>query len=409
MKPRLLESVKILDLSRATAGPFATGLLADLGATIIKIEEPKSNVRTHRAVLDNFMGQDYDFAIGGIGTHFLALNRNKESVSINMRSEKGRAIFNKLVGVSDVVFSNFRAGVEKKMGIDFDSLSKINPRIITCAITGFGTSGPLSDRASFDTIAQAMGGGMSITLDSSGSPVRPGIPYGDLGVGLYAAIAILSALYGREKTGQGQEAHVSILDSQIYFLIYMITDYFASGQVWGPAGIGQRADATHSWYKCKDGKYIACAAAQEKWYQSLCKVIGMEELINDPRFSEGTTRANNRDALLDILSEAFLTKTAAEWDKLLSEAGVPCGPLNTIDQAVSHPQVLHQEMVVSFPHPNGGEFKAAGNPIKIRGQEQVRNAAPLLGQQTVKYLHDVLGYPEEELVKLKSEGVIAYP
>ncbi len=409
MTQRALEGVRILDFSRATAGPFATGLLADLGATVIKVEDPNSHDRQHRAVLDNFVADEYSFQIKGIGTHFLALNRNKESVALKMRSEKGRAILHDLVGISDVVFSNYRAGVEKKMGIDFDSLSKVNPRIITCAITGFGETGPYADRASFDTIAQAMGGGMSITLDAAGNPIRPGIPYGDIGAGMYATIAILAALMAREKTGKGQEAHTSILDGQIYFLIYMITDYFASGRVWGPAGIGDRADATHSWYKCRDGRYIATAAAQDKWWEGMCRVIGREDLLTDERFAKPEIRANNRDDLLAILSGAFLGKTAAEWDKLLSEAGVPCGPLNTIDQAVMDPQVNHQGMIVSFPHPKGGEFKAAGNPIKIRGNEQRREPAPLLGEHTLKYLRDLLGYPEEKLAELKKEGVITYP
>ena len=409
MKQSVLEGVRILDLSRATAGPFATGLLADLGATVIKVEDPGSTDRQHRAVLDNYIADEYSFQIGDIGTHFLALNRNKESIALKMRSEKGRAILCDLVRISDVVFSNYRAGVEKKMGIDFESLSKINPRIITCAINGFGETGPLADRASFDTIAQAMGGGMSLTTDASGGPIRPAIPYGDLGAGLYAVVGILSALYGREKTGKGQEVHTSILDGQIYFLTYIITDYFASGKVWGPAGIGQRSDATHSWYKCKDGRYIVTAAAQDKWFEAMCRVIGRDDLIADPRFSQANIRARNRKDLLAILTEAFLAKTAAEWDSLLSQADVPCGPINTIDQAVADPQVLHQEMVVSFPHPKGGEFKAAGNPIKIRGNEQVRMAPLVLGGHTLKYLRDVLGYPEKDLAELKSQGVIGYP
>jgi crotonobetainyl-CoA:carnitine CoA-transferase CaiB-like acyl-CoA transferase len=404
-----LEGIRILDFSRATAGPFATLLLADLGAAVIKIEDPDSQVRQHRAVLDNFVGEDYSFQIKGIGTHFLTLNRNKESIALKMRNEKGRKIFRELVIKSDIIFSNYRAGVTKKMGIDFESLSKINPRIITCSITGFGESGPLAHRASFDTIAQAMGGGMSLTKNSDGCPIRPGIPYGDLGAGLLAAVGILAAVYAREKTGQGQEVNVSILDGQISFLIYMVADYFASGKVWGPAGVGERADATHGWYKCKDGRYIATAAAQDRWFQNLCKVIGREDLITDPRFSKAEVRARNREPLIAILREVFLTKTVSEWDRLLTEADVPCAPVNTIDQALNNPQVIHQGMVGTYPHPLEGEFKAAGNPIKIKGHEELKNAPPLLGQHTVKYLRDLLGYSEEKLAELKKEGIIGYP
>ena len=404
-----LEGIRMLDLSRATAGPFASLLLADLGATIIKIEDPGSQDRQHRAVLDNFVGEDYSFQINGIGTHFLALNRNKESIALKMRNEKGREIFRGLVGKSDIVFSNYRAGVSKKMSIDYESLKKINPRIITCSITGFGENGPLANRASFDTIAQAMGGGMSLTTRSDGHPIRPAIPYGDLGAGLLAAVGMLAAIYAREKTGEGQEVSTAILDGQISFLIYMVADYFASGKVWGPAGIGKRADATHGWYKCKDGGYIATAAAQDKWFQNMCKVIGREDLITDPRFSKAEVRARNREPLIDILSEVFLTKTVSEWDRLLAEADVPCGPVNTIDQALNNPQVIHQGMVGTYPHPSGGAFKAAGNPIKIKGHEQLKNAPPLLGQHTMKYLRDLLGYSEEKLAELKKEGIIEYP
>ena len=409
MKQSPLEGIRILDFSRATAGPYGSLLLADLGATVIRIEDPGSKEREHRAVLDNFVGEKYGFQIKGIGSHFLALDRNKESVALNMRSEKGREIFRELVAKSDIVYSNYRAGVHKKMGIDYESLSKINPRIITCSITGFGESGPLANRASFDTIGQAMGGGMSLTTNSDGYPIRPAIPYADLGAGLFAAIGILAAMHAREKTGKGQEISVSILDGQISLLIYMVTDYFASGEVWGPAGVGKRADATHGWYKCKDGGYIVVAAVQDKWFENMCKVIGREDLITDPKFNKAETRAQNRDQLLPMLDEVFITRTVSEWDKLLTEAGVPCGPVNTIDQALNNPQVIHQDMVVTCPHPLGGEFKAAGNPIKISGHGQLKDAPPLLGQHTVKYLRDLLGYSQEKLTELKKEGIIGYP
>jgi crotonobetainyl-CoA:carnitine CoA-transferase CaiB-like acyl-CoA transferase len=409
MKTLPLEGITVLDFTRATAGPYGSLLLADLGAKVIRIEPTDSEEREHRAVLDNFVGDTYGFQIKGIGTHFLALNRNKESIALNMRSEGGREIFRKLVPKADVVYSNYGAGVDKKMGIDYETLKEINPRIITCAITGYGPTGPLSRHASFDTIAQAMAGGMSLTTDRYGEPIRPGIPYGDLGAGLYAAIGILAAIQARHNTGEGQEVNVSILDGQVSLLIYMITDYFASGEVWGPAGIGKRADATHSWYKCKDGGYIAAAAAQKKWFEGLCRVIGREDLITDPRFKEPEVRAQNREALKGILEEAFLKRSVSEWEKLLLDADVPCGAVNTLDKAVTHPQVIHQEMVASFPHPLGGEFKAAGNPIKISGQGLLKNPPPVLGQHTVKYLRDLLGYSEEQLTHLKKEGTIWYP
>ncbi len=404
-----LEGVRVLDLSRETAGPYGSLLLADLGAEVIRIEHPQSKVRQDRAILDKRVEAKYDFTINGIGTHFLSMNRNKKSVALNMRSEKGREIFLELVRKSDVVYDNYRPGVTKRIGIDYESLSKINPRIITCSITGFGDSGPLSTRPAFDTIVQAMGGGMSITTAEDGRPIRPGIPIGDLGGSMHGVIGILSALYAREKTGRGQEVQVSMLDVQISLLIYMVTDYFASGEVWGPSGLWRRADATHAWYKCKDGEYIAIAAVTDTFFENLCRAIGREDLLADPRFSKGEIRAKNKDQLGSILSEVFLTKTVAEWEKILTEADVPCGPVNTIDKALNNPQVIHRKMVVSYPHPVEGEVKAAGNPIRLSEHEQVYTPPPLLGQHTVEILSGLLGYTQEELARLKEEGIIGYP
>ncbi len=403
-----LEGIRMLDLSRETAGPYGSLLLADLGAEVIKVENPASTVRQDRAILDRSV-EGFDFMINGLGTHFLSMNRNKKSVALNLRHEKGKEIFYDLVRHADIVYDNYRPGITKKIGIDYETLSRINPRIITCSITGFGSTGPLAARPCFDTIGQAMGGGMSITLAPDGSPVRPGIPIGDLGSSLLAAIGMLAAIYNREKTGKGQKVETSILGGQISLLIYMVTDYFASGEVWGPSGIGRRADATHAWYKCQDGRYIAIAAVTDMFFQNLCKAIGREDLITDPRFSKGEIRARNREQLGAILREIFLTKPVDEWEKTLSEADVPCGPVNTIDRALNNPQVLHQKMVVTYPHPINGEVKAAGNPIKLSEHEQVYTAPPLLGQHTVEILGQLLGYSSEQLAELKGEGVIDYP
>jgi crotonobetainyl-CoA:carnitine CoA-transferase CaiB-like acyl-CoA transferase len=360
------------------------------------------------------VGDKYSFNINGIGTHFLALNRSKKSVALNMRTGKGRTIFQELACKSDVIYDNFRPEVPKKMGADYETLSKLNPRIITCSISAFGESGPIADRGGYDPIGQAMGGGMSITTAPDGEPIRPGIPIADLGGGLLAVIGILAAIHARDVTGKGQKVTTSILGGQISFLIYMVTDYFASGESWGPSGVGKRLDACRHWYKCKDGEYVITAprftgASSEDWFVNLSKAIGREDLPVDPRFNTDQARSKNRLELLAVLNETYATKTVEEWEKILNAADVPCSRVNTIEKACNHPQVVHEGLVRTYPHPVKGDFKAPAPPIKFGNGERRPTAPPLMGQHTVEVLSDLLGYSREQLGALKKERIIDYP
>ncbi len=328
-----LDGVRILDFTQATAGPYGASLLADFGAEIIKIETPASQLRDIIGVLDSTVTGGYDFKVNKISTHFLTLNRNKKSVVINMRTEAGRQVFYKLVAVSDVVYDNYRADTPKAMGIDYDAVSKINPRIISCSITGYGATGPLASKGGYDPVMQAMGGGMSITVSNDGSPVRPGIPLADNTGGMFATMGILAALMAREKTGRGQKVDVSILSGQISLMHYMVTDFFASGESWGPSAIGKRLDSCRHWYKCKNGEWIATTPIRTRdkdWFVNYCEALGLERLLQDSRFSDDAKRSVNRDALLAILEENYLTKTALEWEKILQDYDVPCSRVNTI-------------------------------------------------------------------------------
>ncbi len=409
-----LEGVKLLDFTRVTAGPYASLLLADMGVEVIKIEPPTSTFRKPRGMLTTSSGKKYDFAIKGISTHFLSLNRNKKSLVLNMRKAEGKEIFYDLVKKADVVFDNFRAGTPRKMGIDFDTISKINPRIISFSITAYGESGPLSDKGGYDSICQAMGGGMSITTAPDGSPIRPGIPMADVGAGLLSTIGILTALRARDRTGKGMKADTSILGGQLSFLTYMVSDYFSSGESCGPSGVGKRLDPCRHWYKCKDGRYILTAPRHTSpssggWFEDYARAIGQKELAVDPRFQEDDKRLLNRDQLAEILEEAFLAKTVEEWERVFAEADIPCGPVNSIAEACTQPQATHEKMVESYPHPLGGEFKAAVNPIKMRGFKNRRNAPPVRGEHTVEILSGFLGYSDKKLAGLKEKGIIDYP
>jgi len=259
-----------------------------------------------------------------------------------------------------------------------------------------------------------MGGGMSITTAPDGEPIRPGIPIADLGGGLLAVIGILAAIHARDVTGKGQKVSTSILGGQISFLIYMVTDYFASGESWGPSGVGKRLDACRHWYKCKDGEYLITAprftgTSSGDWFVNLSKAIGREDLPADPRFKTDQARSKNKAELLAILEETYRTKTVEEWEKILSDADVPCSRVNTIEKACNHPQVVHQGMVRTYPHPTRGDFKAPASPIHFSNGEREPTAPPLLGQHTAEVLIDLIGYSKEQLRALKQEGVIDYP
>jgi len=397
-----LEGVRVADMTQALAGPFGARFLGDLGAEVIKIEAAGKGDMTR-----NFAGP----SVKGESGYFMAINRNKKSLTLNLRTEKGKEIFKELVKVSDVVFENFRAGTTKKMGLDYDVLKEINPRIIYCAVSGYGQSGPYKDRPAFDYIIQALGGVMSVVGEPGRPPVHTGFPIADLGGGIFGVLGILSALYAREKTGAGQYIDISMLDMIISQWAFMGQFYLLAGDIPGPVGSGHVTNVPLGAFKARDG-YVVISCPQQRFYENLVSVISKEvgefkDLHNDERFSTPAKRLENRKELEKIINDAFSKKNRDEWLKLLEEGDVPVGPVNNVAQAFSDPQVLSRNMIVEFDHPLGGKIKTMGNPLKFSGVEkEVFNPPPLLGQHNQEIICGLLGFSEEDLEQFKKENVI---
>lgn len=387
----LLSGVKILDLTRMLTGDYASMILADLGAEVIKIEPP--------GIGDPLRKMPPHF-IEGESAYFLSINRNKNSVLLNLKSEKGRETFYELVKKCDVVFDNFRPGILEKLGCDYETLNGLNPRIISCSISSYGATGPYKDLPGFDLVLQALSGAMSITGEEGRAPIRLGIPMGDLAGSMFAAFAISSALYQREKTGEGRRIDISLLDCLVSMLTYVAEYYFIGGEISKPIGSGHMSVVPYRAYKTKDG-HIVIAVFVEKFWQKLCNVIGEEELGNDERYDSTAKRLEQRKSVDDMLEEKFLTKTSDEWMKILNEEGVPAAPVNTIDKVFEDPQVLARNMLIEVDHPRCGRIKLIGNPVKIDGVDEKFLPPPLLGQHTKEVLSKLLGYSEDMIEELE--------
>jgi crotonobetainyl-CoA:carnitine CoA-transferase CaiB-like acyl-CoA transferase len=390
-----LEGLRILDLTRHLAGPYGSLLMGDLGAEIIKIEAVGS--RKEATGKYSYKGQD---------AYFMSVNRSKKSLTLDVRKEEGRELFYDLVKISDIVFDNFRPGVLERLKIDYNTLKEINPRIICCSITGYGSKGPHRLLPAYDLVMQALSGAMSITGEEGRPPVRSGIAIADQGAGMFAVHGMLAALYRRERTGVGSKVETSLLENMIALLAYEAGYYFTSGEVPGRVGAGHRTLALYDCFKTQDD-YIVIAAVFK--FSTLCKALDREDLIDDPRFSDDHIEEHKPD-LLPILQEVFLTKKTKEWLKVLNEADIPCAPVNNLHQALTDPQVLANDMVISVEHTLGGEVKQTGNPIKISSTPpELRNkflSPPTLGEHNNEILSQLLGYPHEKIEKLKEEQVI---
>ncbi len=393
----ILRGVRILDLSQIMAGPYGTLLLADLGAEVIKIENPEGGDLSRTTVHYTHKGES---------AYYLSFNRNKKSMTLNLRNEKARETFYGLVKISDVVYENFRSGTAEKLKIDYETLKKVNPKIICCSVTGFGSNSPYKDRPALDLLIQAMGGVMSFTGEPGRPPVRLGYPMGDLGGGMFAAMAVLAALYDREKTGEGQRLDIAMLDAQISLMTYRAQYYFLEKVIPEPIGSGHVSSVPIRAFRTKDGKYLTIDAAQEKFFQGVCQALGIAEVGKDPRFSTRNGRLKNREALMPILERKFLEKDREEWLDLLIKADVPAGPVNNLAEALSDPSVLARNMVVPVNH-LGEEIKMVGNPIKMsKVKEEVFEGAPTLGQHTGEILSGLLGYSREQIEELKKQKVL---
>ena len=395
-----LHDLTILDLTHMLSGPYASQLLADMGARCIKVEPPKSGEGTRKLLAD-----DPQYSIDGMGAYFLTLSRNKQSICLNLKEKEGLALFYALVKKADVVINNFGEGVPKRLGIDFDTLKEHNPRIITCSITGFGETGPERDRPAFDLVAQGMGGGMSITGEEGGPPLRAGIPIGDLGGGMFATIGILSALHARSLTGRGQHVDISMQDCQVSLLNYMATMYLMSGVQPPAVGNGHFVHVPYGTFRTTS-RYLILACMGDAFY------IKLAQMLNDPflleeRFQQQPERWAHRHAINARVQEYLEKESCEHWLEQLKEHRIPAAPVNDFAHALNDPQVRSRDMVVEVPLPNGASVPQPGNPVKLSDTaEQHFTPPPTLGQHTDTVLQELLAISDDDLMLLRRNGVI---
>jgi len=395
---RPLQGIRILDLSQVLVGPFASMLLTDFGAEVIKIEPP--------GIGDHVRGWTPPGCRGG-SPHFLALNRNKKSVSLNLKSPRGLEIFLRLAEEADVLLENFRPGVMDRFGLGYEVVQARNPRIIYCSVSGFGQTGPSRNDAAYDLIIQGMGGAMSVTGEEGGRSLKPGIPQADVMGGLGAVVAILAALFGRERTGQGCYIDLSMLDLQVAAMSHFILTYTLSGQIGKPLGTAHPILAPYETFRTKTFE-INIAAVTEGHWQELCDLLGLSSLKTDERFLTFESRVKHRKVLASLIEEVLLHKPAEEWIAALKGKGIPCGPINNVEMLLKDPQVIHRKMMVEVDHPTLGRIKIPGSPIRLgrMTEEESVTAPPLLGQHNREILVERLGYRETELDDLMTHGII---
>jgi crotonobetainyl-CoA:carnitine CoA-transferase CaiB-like acyl-CoA transferase len=392
-----LTRIRVLDLTHMLSGPYGSMILADLGAETIKIE-PLQGESTRK-----LLANDRKNSLDGMGAYYITLNRNKKSVALDLKHPEGLAVFHDLVREADVVISNFGVGVPERLKIDYATLKSINPRIITCTVTGFGTDGPKPGRPAFDQVAQATGGGMSITGSDPEHPVRSGIPIGDLGGGMFAVMGILAALLEREQSGEGQNVDISMLDCQVSMLNYMATMYFLSGENPHPIGNSHFVHVPYNTFHTSDG-FIVIAVITDNFWQNLKQVVNCPE-FDDPKYDGQPGRWEDREMIEERLNEILGTNTSAWWLQQLEAKRIPCAPVNRFSQALADPQVRHRNMVVELKHPGGKSTQGPGNPIKLsRTNEESFSAAPAIGQDTDHVLSGILGYDASRIAELKNSG-----
>jgi crotonobetainyl-CoA:carnitine CoA-transferase CaiB-like acyl-CoA transferase len=394
---RALDDVTVLDLSHALAGPFASTMLADYGADVIKIETPGAGDMA-RAWGPPFYGDE--------AAYFVNLHRNKKSVAIDLKHPEGQALFMRLLEGADVVLENLRVGAVQRLGIGYPSAGERNPRIIYCSISGFGQDGPYRDRAALDLIVQAESGMISVTGPPGGPAVRAGVSIADISAGMFSAFAIVTALHARERTGRGQFIDVSMLEGQLSILQGVVGAYLADGVVPGPWGTAYAALLPYQTFRTRT-RDLALGVGNEKLWRTFCPLIGRADLASDPRYATNAARVVNRESLIQTLQEVFLTRTYEEWEAILMSGGVPVGAINTIDRVVEHPQVLARGALVDCEHPVAGKVRVVGPPARLsETPADVRLPAPLLGEHTDQVLRERLRLDDGEIARLRSVGAI---
>ncbi|MBI5353269.1 MAG: CoA transferase [Chloroflexi bacterium] len=381
-----LSGIRVLDLSRVLAGPYCTMVLGDLGADVIKVEPPEG---------DETRGWGPPFAESE-SAYYLCVNRNKRGLVINLKTDEGKEILRDLAMQSDVLVENFRPGTLKKFGLDFETLHKINPKLIYCSITGFGQTGSMSDKPGYDFMIQALGGLMSITGEPEGEPMKTGVAVVDLFAGQNAIIAILAALQARTLTGRGQLLDISLFDSQLGWLANVASNYLISGNLPKRHGNAHANIVPYQSFQASDG-WFAIAVGNDRQFVRLCEMLGRPDLALNEKFSTNSVRVQNRDELIPILRSIFITRKANEWLADLEKAEIPCGPINNFDQVFSMPTVKEREMLIKMDHPMIGELPLVGSPLKLSDTPvEYRLPPPLMGEHTHEVLKS-LGYTQEQI------------
>jgi len=390
-----LENIKVVDLTRTLAGPFCTMMLGDMGADVVKIEEPQHGDETRSWT--PFWNSE--------STQFVSFNRNKRSLAINLKEPEAIEILLALATDADVMVESFRAGALDRMGLGYQAVKQINPDIVYCSISGYGRTGPMADKPGYDLIIQAYSGLMNLTGEPDGPPLRVGFSLVDLFTGMMAYGSVMTALYHRDKTGEGQWLEAALLDGQVAAMSYHGTGYLGTGVEPHRLGSGHPSLVPYQSFPAADGYFILGCANDGLW-ERMCQAIDRPDLPKDPRFMTNTERVAHRSECIQLLSDIFQTETVSHWVSKIEQAGVPCGPINRVSDVVNDPQVLSRNMVVEIPHPNIPDLKVPYSPLKLaETPPSVRRPPPLLGQHNEEILSE-LGYAAESIAKLRQKGVI---
>jgi crotonobetainyl-CoA:carnitine CoA-transferase CaiB-like acyl-CoA transferase len=391
-----LADIRVLDLTRALSGPFATMILGDLGADVIKVEDTWHGDDTRRWG-PPFQGDD--------AAYFLSINRNKRGLSVNLKTPAGVGIVRRLAAGADIMMENFRPGTAARLGLGFQELSARNPRLIYASISGYGQTGPDAGLPGYDAVAQAVSGMMSVTGEAGGEPVRSGTSLADTGAGMWALIGVLAALHARETTGRGQLVDVSLLDGQVAWLTYVAGKYFATGVTPGRYGSAHESLAPYQVFATADDPLMVAVGSDGLW-RRFTAATGLDELTDDPRYATNPDRVRHRDTLIPRIAQALATRGCAEWTDLLSAGGVPAGRVNTVPAALEQPQVVAREMVVEIDHPVAGKLKTLGSPIKLSAEPaSIRRPPPVLGQHTDEILAEA-GFDAGQIAALREQEVV---